>query len=63
MVFDLDPREGTAYDFVILTALRLRERWEEDGYSRWPKLSGGKGIHLLVPLDGRQRHDAASAPK
>jgi bifunctional non-homologous end joining protein LigD len=59
MVFDLDPREGIAYDFVILTALRLRERFEDEGYSRWPKLSGGKGIRLMVPLDRRLRRDAA----
>lgn len=59
MVFDLDPGEGIAYDIVIETALRLRQRLEDEGYSCWPKLSGGKGIHLMVPLDRRMRHHAA----
>jgi bifunctional non-homologous end joining protein LigD len=59
MVFDLDPGEGVAYDFVIETALRLRDHLEDEGYSCWPKLSGGKGVHLMVPLKRRMRHDAA----
>jgi bifunctional non-homologous end joining protein LigD len=46
MVFDLDPGEGIPYDFAIETALRLRERPDDEGYLSWPKLRGSKRIHL-----------------
>lgn len=59
MVFDLDPGAGVAYDFVVDTALKLRKLLDADGYTCWPKLSGGKGIHLMVPFDRRMRHDTA----
>jgi bifunctional non-homologous end joining protein LigD len=59
MVFDLDPSEGLNWTFVMDTALTLRELLEQAGYESWPKLTGGKGIHLMVPLTARMTHDAA----
>ena len=61
MVFDLDPGEGVSWDFVIETALKLRDLLETTGLQSWPKLTGGKGIHLMVPLDSPMTHDAAHA--
>ena len=61
MVFDLDPGEGVAWDFVIETALKLRDVLDSAGLHSWPKLTGGKGIHLMVPLDSPMTHDAAHA--
>jgi bifunctional non-homologous end joining protein LigD len=37
----------------------LRELLEQEGFESWPKLTGGKGIHLMVPLSERMKHDAA----
>src|SRR5919109_3710093 len=41
LVFDLDPGDGVAWDFVIETALRMRELLESEGFKPWPKLTGG----------------------
>jgi len=50
LVFDLDPGEGVEWDFVVATALRMRELLEKEGLAPWPKLTGGKGLHLMAPL-------------
>jgi bifunctional non-homologous end joining protein LigD len=61
LVFDLDPGEGVGWEFVIETALRLRAMLREEGLEPWPKLTGGKGLHLMAPLDRTIDHDAARA--
>jgi bifunctional non-homologous end joining protein LigD len=59
LVFDLDPGDGVAWDFVIETASRMRELLESEGFKPWPKLTGGKGLHLMAPLPGKLTHDDA----
>jgi bifunctional non-homologous end joining protein LigD len=59
LVFDLDPGAGIEWDFVVETALTLRDMLQAEGLSPWPKLSGGKGLHLMVPVEPRMSHDAA----
>jgi bifunctional non-homologous end joining protein LigD len=59
LVFDLDPGDGVAWDFVIETAFRMRDLLEREGLKPWPKLTGGKGLHLMAPLAGKLTHDAA----
>jgi bifunctional non-homologous end joining protein LigD len=59
LVFDLDPGEGIEWEFVIETALRLRELLINEGLESWPKVTGGKGIHLMVPITPQMTHDAA----
>jgi bifunctional non-homologous end joining protein LigD len=61
LVFDLDPGEGVGWDFVVATALRMRELLEKEGLDPWPKLTGGKGLHLMAPLARKLTHDAAHA--
>jgi bifunctional non-homologous end joining protein LigD len=61
LVFDLDPGEGVAWEFVIETAVRLRAMLKNEGLEPWPKLTGGKGLHLMAPLDATIDHDAARA--
>jgi bifunctional non-homologous end joining protein LigD len=51
LVFDLDPDVGLDFDKVKAAAVRLRELLEEMGLKSFPLLSGGKGIHVVVPLD------------
>ena len=34
---------------------------KSEGLKPWPKLTGGKGLHLMAPLDGTMDHDAARA--
>jgi len=59
LVFDLDPGAGIEWQFVVQSALALREILRAAGLSAWPKITGGKGVHIMVPLERRMTHDAA----
>jgi bifunctional non-homologous end joining protein LigD len=61
LVFDLDAGEGVSYDFVRDTALTLRGMLEDEGFEPWPKLTGGKGLHLMVPIAPELDWDSAHA--
>jgi bifunctional non-homologous end joining protein LigD len=39
----------------------MRELLEKEGLDPWPKLTGGKGLHLMAPLARKLTHDAAHA--
>jgi bifunctional non-homologous end joining protein LigD len=58
LVFDLDPGSGVEWDFVVKTALALRDALKAQSLSSWPKLTGGKGIHVMAPISG-MLHDEA----
>ncbi|WP_426265731.1 DNA ligase D [Sphingomonas sp. LHG3443-2] len=51
LVFDLDPDEGLGFDKVKAAAVRLRDLLADLGLETFPLLSGGKGIHVIAPLD------------
>ena len=51
LVFDLDPGEGVPWQFVVETALRMRELLRTEGLESWPKLTGGRGVHVMVPVE------------
>ena len=51
MVFDLDPDEGLAFADVRRAALQLRDLLGEMGLVSFAMVSGGKGLHVTVPLD------------
>jgi bifunctional non-homologous end joining protein LigD len=61
LVFDLDPGDGVPWDFVIETAIRMRQLLQGEGLECWPKTTGGKGLHVMAPLAKRMTHDAAHA--
>ncbi|WP_309084158.1 DNA ligase D [Chelativorans sp.] len=61
LIFDLDPGEGIAWEFVVETALNLRDRLKQEGFATWPKLTGGKGVHLMAPLPEKMTHNAVHA--
>ncbi len=58
LVFDLDPDEGLGFPAVIEGALDLRARLKARGLESWPMLSGGKGVHVIVPV--APEHDWAT---
>ena len=51
MVFDLDPDEGLDFGAVKRAAVQLHDILAEMGLVSFPMLSGGKGVHVVVPLD------------
>jgi bifunctional non-homologous end joining protein LigD len=51
LVFDLDPDVGLDFGKVKEAAVRLRGLLQDLGLKSFPLLSGGKGIHVVVPLD------------
>jgi bifunctional non-homologous end joining protein LigD len=59
LVFDLDPDEGLEFARTRRAALDLRDRLEELGLQAWAMLSGGKGVHLVVPLRRSASWDTA----
>ena len=50
MVFDLDPGEGVAWPAVCEAARLMHAFLAELGLTSLVKTSGGKGLHLIVPL-------------
>ena len=58
LAFDLDPGEGTGFEEVKQAAFRMRRLLSEIGLESFPLLSGGKGIHVVVPHAPAQSWDA-----
>ena len=50
MVFDLDPDEGLDFGDVKRAAVDIRGRLQDIGLVSFAMLSGGKGVHVVVPL-------------
>ncbi len=50
MVFDLDPDEGLGFDAVKAAAEEVRDVLAEVGLPSVPMVTGGKGVHVIVPL-------------
>lgn len=59
LIFDLDPPDDDRFDLVRHLALLLRQLLEEElGLTAFVKTTGGKGLHVHVPLGGRDDFDA-----
>ncbi|WP_207101704.1 DNA ligase D [Paracoccus shandongensis] len=61
ITMDLDPGEGVAWDAVIACALEVRQRLADAGLAAFVKTSGGKGLHVVVPLVPKADWDAVKA--
>jgi bifunctional non-homologous end joining protein LigD len=61
VVFDLDPGDGLAWHAVLEGAVLLKALLAELGLHCWVKTSGGKGLHVYVPVRPALAHAAAKA--
>ncbi|UYB52429.1 DNA ligase D [Xanthomonas sp. AM6] len=50
LVFDLDPGEGVSWTQIKAAAREIRTRLREAGLESFVRLSGGKGLHVVVPI-------------
>ena len=58
MIFDLDPDEGLDWADVMRAAHHLHDRLADIGLASFAMLSGGKGVHVIVPLTPGHTWDA-----
>jgi bifunctional non-homologous end joining protein LigD len=49
-IFDLDPGDEASFTDTLRAALRLRDALERVGLQGYPKTSGGRGLHVYLPL-------------
>lgn len=61
LIFDLDPSSPSQWKRVVETALAIRERLRELDLESFVKTTGGKGIHVVVPLRRGASWDEAKA--
>lgn len=59
LVWDLDPGEGVAWKRVVATALTLRDHLTALGLVPFLRATGGKGLHVVVPIERRTPWDVA----
>jgi bifunctional non-homologous end joining protein LigD len=52
IVFDLDPGDGVTWAQLVAAAREVRKRLEDLKLESFVKLSGGKGLHVVLPIDG-----------
>jgi len=60
LAFDLDPGPPAALRECCQVALRVRKLFDEFGLECFPKVSGGKGLQVYVPLNTKVTYEQTS---
>ncbi len=63
LVFDLDPGPGVGFAALRSAAQRLRTALGDCGLTGFPRLSGGKGVHVVVALATPRRGTPPTWPE
>ena len=50
LIFDLDPGPGIGWDDIVAAAREVRQRLKDMGLESFLKNSGGKGLHVVLPI-------------
>jgi bifunctional non-homologous end joining protein LigD len=50
LIFDLDPDVGLSWDRIVEAAVGLRDLLESLGLRTFAKTTGGKGLHVVLPI-------------
>jgi len=53
LILDLDPGPGISWSVLRDSAVHVRDVLQGIGLRSWVKLSGGKGVHITLPLERR----------
>ncbi len=61
LVFDLDPATNVSLKEIFRVAFELKQRLEDLGLATFPRVTGGKGVHLVVPLVPKLEWEEAKA--
>ncbi len=61
LIFDLDPGEDVSWNEVVAAAREMRAELRARGLESFVKTSGGKGLHVVVPIAPRADWDEAKA--
>jgi bifunctional non-homologous end joining protein LigD len=61
LIFDLDPADDVPFEAVKLAAKDLRQRLKQNGLEALLKCTGGKGLHVSVPLAGKDEWAAVKS--
>jgi bifunctional non-homologous end joining protein LigD len=61
LIFDLDPGEDVPWSAVVDAAHDVRARLDDLGLQSFVKTSGGKGLHVVLPIEPTLDWDQAKA--
>ncbi len=61
LIFDLDPGDGVSWDDIRDAAVELKDRFAAMKLTSFVKTTGGKGLHVVVPIRPEASWDKAKA--
>ena len=59
LIFDLDPGEGVGFPDVVAAAREIRQRLAAAKLESFVKTTGGKGLHVVLPIEPRSTWEQA----